>query len=1549
MTYLLITDAGLQGIRRADEGGFKLNVPEFAVTQEPNVSLTVGDTILQGPEVYRGGIESVEAVGISTVKYTLTIPSMYPASGEWRIREIGLFLESGELFAHGITPFAMQKTAEFGIKFYVYVTAGRLGEVINVTYTTTASVSSTPHVRSLLHPNESRQNVVAVLDEVVGGDNVSSASLAIKYGTGSLNWAFVGYKRMACDYPTSIFSQGSFVYEVETKGGFWLNDEEVVIVQIVLGPGQGESRKMKFSKDANTFTTVDKNFSSISLQSKVAVWRDNAIALPARTSNMPEYLVLGVGKNTWLPDVVTLGAGTLYPYRSSHEMTGNIVDTGSDIPLSAYNDTTKFLVFVDGDLLPSNQYTAAGGVVTTTVSATRSIDVVAFEFIQDQGSSLYFYEAVYQGDGNTSEFQLPIIPDNAANTLVFDSGKLVAMAEYVLNGSQIIFNNYAPTGKVVLVPFARYDELGIRSSLVRDKFTTTGSEVDFSCTNVFGLRKDTLMLVNGMYVEKDNYTVSSNRLILAASYSIPAGSVVEIINFNGQQQSIESQPSGQDTGPQWIDPAGVTGKPNRLVPKLLTYTGDGAQKTFDIVGVPDENYLFVFIHGVFQAPNSYYYSSLAIRFEDPVPADYPIDIICWQSEPHTGTQVKSKYTSITMVSGTLTYTVSAITNVDSLVVSINGVYQHRSTYIIDSATTLTFTESTQGDLLEVWSFDWEPKNGYMTSIAIEEQNLTTNKSYLLEHQLATTADSLLFVGGAQVHKANRYVVDNGSGISTIQLTNAPFNYQQALPMYIVELFSGKPSSRLMTRQEVEGYYMPLRGPHVSWDNLTDKLKAILACPMLKLLGLLTGTIKAELNNPNLNNDDKAVVQKWGFTPVKMNVDENIIPVLNYAAIGSSVLLDLPVSFNFYDLLAQHIRTELGVSDFSIRNYEAGKKYVIDDIRISNVTFSAISRTQIPGAPLDTAWRLGALTGLATYNNTSHLSVNGVYGYLLCLSTDCAWWISIVGNAGVNMGAGDYAHITFENGSLHTVSVNVTKDSTYLYYTHVIRDNAYSGGAAQWTVQIRRQAVITNHNAQFLTITSAGGAPAYVQLFARIYASLKYNDQDIRRVIQCINRPCTSWGGTPGVCEAFHWVQFSAMCRDGTVANAVGGSAVSSQYPAAASYTAGLAFGTRVYDANYTTGDAKVVVYLTNGSIGYSQFGADLLLNSVKLPTNYTVYPGMKVNPDGTVDPVMSNNDLFDSCCWTGVNFTLKPNCASETPALPPDQAPAPAVQISPSSVATTDHLYITVSNVKAGAVISWEVSDTPNQVVVVGNADNTGYFSYTTIPAGAPRALTYKVYVDGAYLDTVGVTVTAAGGSVASHGSVEFVTSGSFTVPNNIYTISVEELGAGGGGAGGDHSYGGTGGARGQYVTSTVSVVPGEVLEVVIGTGGQSGLGCITEPGVANNGTSGTATILKHQNGTAALTANGGIGGTAASHFGGGTNGQSSEMGIGGGGGNAGNPTFDPDTGALLNYTTPGSGGNAGGYGAGGGGGGASARDIADAIPGASGGLGTKGWMRITY
>ena len=193
------------------------------------------------------------------------------------------------------------------------------------------------------------------------------------------------------------------------------------------------------------------------------------------------------------------------------------------------------------------------------------------------------------------------------------------------------------------------------------------------------------------------------------------------------------------------------------------------------------------------------------------------------------------------------------------------------------------------------------------------------------------------------------------------------------------------------------------------------------------------------------------------------------------------------------------------------------------------------------------------------------------------------------------------------------------------------------------------------------------------------------------------------------------------------------------------------------------------------------------------------------------------------------------------------------------------------------------------------------------------------------------IIVVALG--VLSFGSVAFAdysatvpltTSGNFTVPAGVTSITVGVTGAGGGGAGGAYMYAGGGGGSGSSVSGVViPVTPGQVIPFTIGTGGAAGTAGSASV-VAGNGGNGSATYFGSY-----VTANGGFGGIGAARLIGngvggatggigGTNGADGRMNYGGNGGtNSVGTAGQGSTGNNSTYTYPTSGTNGTGGGAG--------------------------------
>ena len=163
--------------------------------------------------------------------------------------------------------------------------------------------------------------------------------------------------------------------------------------------------------------------------------------------------------------------------------------------------------------------------------------------------------------------------------------------------------------------------------------------------------------------------------------------------------------------------------------------------------------------------------------------------------------------------------------------------------------------------------------------------------------------------------------------------------------------------------------------------------------------------------------------------------------------------------------------------------------------------------------------------------------------------------------------------------------------------------------------------------------------------------------------------------------------------------------------------------------------------------------------------------------------------------------------------------------------------------------------------------------------------------------------------------------SGTFTVPQGVYTVWVSWAGGGGGGGGGGGAYhGGGGGGGGSVMIEPVSVIPRQSINYTVGWSGLGG-------GLKQNGSGGQRTIFGN------IKADGGGGGGA---------GTKNDLGFGGPGGNVDGASQGAEGtfGGNRGGRNPGSGGSSifgsggagayrgdengvwgGGYGGGGGGG----------------------------
>ncbi|HBG71709.1 MAG: hypothetical protein A2W93_06640 [Bacteroidetes bacterium GWF2_43_63] len=219
--------------------------------------------------------------------------------------------------------------------------------------------------------------------------------------------------------------------------------------------------------------------------------------------------------------------------------------------------------------------------------------------------------------------------------------------------------------------------------------------------------------------------------------------------------------------------------------------------------------------------------------------------------------------------------------------------------------------------------------------------------------------------------------------------------------------------------------------------------------------------------------------------------------------------------------------------------------------------------------------------------------------------------------------------------------------------------------------------------------------------------------------------------------------------------------------------------------------------------------------------------------------------------------------------------------------------------------------------------------------------------------------------------TVTFTTSGSWTCPAGVTSVTVECWGAGGGGGYGISTKGaaGGGGGGGAYASSVVSVTPGNSYTITIGAGGSGGTSTGTAAIAGEASSFNTTSVIAAGGGagtgvTSNTSGGAGAGGTVAASTGStkyaggagaaGVNGTASTCG--GGGGGAGASTSASGASASLRAggtgTAPGGSGGSGADNAagtagstyGGGGAGGHRNNTSNA-----GGAGASGYIRITY
>jgi hypothetical protein len=554
MTEILyITDAGVQAANNAGSAGILIDVASFKLGSS-NQAHADTDTNIHGTTIYQGTIHFVETLSNSSTRFTFDVPDYVGTEQGTPIHEVGVFLTTGQLFGRAVLPSPYLKKLGEKVRINAILNTNRCDlSNINVTVGDFSSVPSCPYVRRLPDPDMSDFNLLTVLDLRHNADTTVSPGVAMRYGPAGKQWAFMGYERSATFNPDSTNLNTSQFQKSGLASAAGIQDQDIVIVQIIAGPGSPEVRKFRYSNSTARFNELDGSpFSSLTTSSTLALWTDlegstgsTGQILPPLT-NIPDDWVLTKISNTpvWAPQRnKACSLNSLYSEPSTLRIS-NIVISGDD----------RTSVFSLGGLTPESAnyvYASVGGIsqhrtafdlvpynieFSEPIPSGASLDLQIFTKEASLGKTCILHVSSFTGNGLNLRYVLPKPIESAEYVWPFIAGFKQAITAFSvdLNTNELVFTEVPGPGIAIeVVQFVRADEEGYSTKIFSTKTLTQVPTYFLELPVAPQNKEQVLISMNGIHVHNNLFSLSGNIISLAGP--IAKDRDVETIVFHNER------------------------------------------------------------------------------------------------------------------------------------------------------------------------------------------------------------------------------------------------------------------------------------------------------------------------------------------------------------------------------------------------------------------------------------------------------------------------------------------------------------------------------------------------------------------------------------------------------------------------------------------------------------------------------------------------------------------------------------------------------------------------------------------------------------------------------------------------------------------------------------------------------------------------------------------------------------------------------------------------------------------------------------------------------
>lgn len=543
---LVITQSGLNAAANANAGGFLIDILQFKIG-DSTIAPTTSDTDIKGDILYAGNIAFVEVASEATARFTCDLPAeILGVTTDLSLKEIGLYLDSNVMFARGVFSNPPIKMPGIALRISAIITATNCDlTVINVGIGEFSSIPATAFVRRLPNPALCQHNAIAVLDQADNPVAQYSGSIAIRYGAGNSRWGFIGYDLVYNGNPDGFgITPSTLTIDMLTSHVTFL-DNETVIIQVITGPGVGESRRFRYQElNKNFVEAEDSPFTSVSIASVIAVWKKQGgisstfygDLLPPR-KGIPKDWVLICGdpdpkKPEWAPPYTGGDSITTLYYPPSRLVFKLIYLTGD-------GKKFDFDLNLTDNMFPENVcYTLVSlqGILQTRQAYEIRGTKIVFSEPPNPGMAIEIWLAYREvSSGNRIKCQtFPfVISATTVYKLVGSDLPLTKENIFVSLGGLKQFNNSynydATTNELTfteLPPEGTKMEVTTLTSMTVDGYSSHLHNYDFYSTDtdltelplaeVPESKEYIFINVSGIYLHRDNYSLQGNRVILSS-------------------------------------------------------------------------------------------------------------------------------------------------------------------------------------------------------------------------------------------------------------------------------------------------------------------------------------------------------------------------------------------------------------------------------------------------------------------------------------------------------------------------------------------------------------------------------------------------------------------------------------------------------------------------------------------------------------------------------------------------------------------------------------------------------------------------------------------------------------------------------------------------------------------------------------------------------------------------------------------------------------------------------------------------------------------------